>query len=679
MNSGYHGRGGGGRGGITVGRGGISVDTMSTNSRGSDDDRSGEFTTSGGRGGNFFGRGGRGGGRGSGGTAGEGGGGGRGGGRLNFDYGGRNSGRSSNNSGRVSEYHRNHHDGPPNTISGPGRGDREYHHGRGRGGRIIGTMGGRYHGSNNSSSGGSSYGGRGGGRGSSEGGPPPHPQPQQQQQQQSSTTTLSSYASLAASRGQSHHNNNSMINKPVATTRGSYSEMANSVGLYADMVRGDGGSRQSNNKNSNNNNNNNNSSNNNLGSYAMMGVAGGNNTLMVDRSGGSSLNRGLSTSRGSIGGGSGGRNPPPPPLDRLDWDHYNDNNGSDMNHGSSKSGMQPTSSFGGPLSDDDDGGGGVGRDRRRQLSGPRIDPRGPPPLQPPPLSDREMTRGIGGSSGDREIRRDDHFAEHHEQKESMWHPPPTPSDDDQFGRHRHSQGFIRGGGRGGGRGFNRSQSLGSDQRRNVGGGGGPTGHNSLLMSGRFVPGGTPDSVVNNRETDASPTSARREGYGGNIAQRFEGPHDRNINRSPLLSTGMSDNPSTKIRIESSHETSASRHINKETETSSTSNGTNNNSRSAPTTRNIQNTNNNGRTQQTTVNIVPLDEPPPLPVPKLTCPPSPPPAAPSAYALALIRMVEMNADMEFAYARLMMLDHEQRRVKARLDTLESMQQQFQGGG
>jgi hypothetical protein len=43
------------------------------------------------------------------------------------------------------------------------------------------------------------------------------------------------------------------------------------------------------------------------------------------------------------------------------------------------------------------------------------------------------------------------------------------------------------------------------------------------------------------------------------------------------------------------------------------------------------------------------------------------------------MVEMNADMEFAYARLMMLDHEQRRVKARLDTLESMQQQFQGGG
>jgi hypothetical protein len=38
------------------------------------------------------------------------------------------------------------------------------------------------------------------------------------------------------------------------------------------------------------------------------------------------------------------------------------------------------------------------------------------------------------------------------------------------------------------------------------------------------------------------------------------------------------------------------------------------------------------------------------------------------------MVEMNADMEFAYARLMMLDHEQRRIEARLETLEKMQLQ-----
>jgi len=61
-------------------------------------------------------------------------------------------------------------------------------------------------------------------------------------------------------------------------------------------------------------------------------------------------------------------------------------------------------------------------------------------------------------------------------------------------------------------------------------------------------------------------------------------------------------------------------------------------------------------------------------PQLICPPSPPPAAPSAHALAVSRMVEMNADMEFAYARLMMLDHEQRRIEARLETLEKMQLQ-----
>jgi hypothetical protein len=61
-------------------------------------------------------------------------------------------------------------------------------------------------------------------------------------------------------------------------------------------------------------------------------------------------------------------------------------------------------------------------------------------------------------------------------------------------------------------------------------------------------------------------------------------------------------------------------------------------------------------------------------PQLVCPPSPPPAAPSAHGLAVSRMIEMNADMEFAYARLMMLDHEQRRIEARLETLEKIQLQ-----
>jgi hypothetical protein len=36
------------------------------------------------------------------------------------------------------------------------------------------------------------------------------------------------------------------------------------------------------------------------------------------------------------------------------------------------------------------------------------------------------------------------------------------------------------------------------------------------------------------------------------------------------------------------------------------------------------------------------------------------------------MIEMNEDMEFAYARLMMLEHEHKKIQARLETLETMQ-------
>ena len=48
------------------------------------------------------------------------------------------------------------------------------------------------------------------------------------------------------------------------------------------------------------------------------------------------------------------------------------------------------------------------------------------------------------------------------------------------------------------------------------------------------------------------------------------------------------------------------------------------------------------TQAPLINDVQVITAPPSP----ECPPSPPPAAPSGYALALARMVEMNADMEF---------------------------------
>lgn len=53
-------------------------------------------------------------------------------------------------------------------------------------------------------------------------------------------------------------------------------------------------------------------------------------------------------------------------------------------------------------------------------------------------------------------------------------------------------------------------------------------------------------------------------------------------------------------------------------------------------------------------------PPPDPAPVVVVPPSPkspPPAPPSAYALAMARMLEMNADMEFAWVRMQMLDTE----------------------
>lgn len=65
-------------------------------------------------------------------------------------------------------------------------------------------------------------------------------------------------------------------------------------------------------------------------------------------------------------------------------------------------------------------------------------------------------------------------------------------------------------------------------------------------------------------------------------------------------------------------------------------------------------------------------PPPDPTPVVVVPPSPespPPAPPSAYALAMARMVEMNADMEFAWVRMQMLDTEVKLIEARLEYMD----------
>ncbi|KAK1748754.1 hypothetical protein QTG54_000693 [Skeletonema marinoi] len=65
-------------------------------------------------------------------------------------------------------------------------------------------------------------------------------------------------------------------------------------------------------------------------------------------------------------------------------------------------------------------------------------------------------------------------------------------------------------------------------------------------------------------------------------------------------------------------------------------------------------------------------PPPVETPVVVVPPSPKspsPAPPSAYALAVSRMVEMNADMEFAWVRMQMIDTEVKIIEARLESME----------
>ena len=59
-------------------------------------------------------------------------------------------------------------------------------------------------------------------------------------------------------------------------------------------------------------------------------------------------------------------------------------------------------------------------------------------------------------------------------------------------------------------------------------------------------------------------------------------------------------------------------------------------------------------------------------------PSPQPSQPSAFTIAMMRMVEMNADMEFAHAKLKMLEMEHKRVMARLDALKEVNRVEQDG-
>ena len=90
-------------------------------------------------------------------------------------------------------------------------------------------------------------------------------------------------------------------------------------------------------------------------------------------------------------------------------------------------------------------------------------------------------------------------------------------------------------------------------------------------------------------------------------------------------------------------------------------------------------NHNKKKDNVAVEVVKRDEPkevaskrtpppPPVEAPTVAVPPSPkspPPAPPSGYALAISRMVEMNADMEFAWVKMQMLDTEVKIIEARI--------------
>ena len=217
------------------------------------------------------------------------------------------------------------------------------------------------------------------------------------------------------------------------------------------------------------------------------------------------------------------------PPDR-DWDRDHVEGGGGMDRGPSGPGMFDRMPLHGPLRgpfdrdrDWENVGGVAGMDRRQSGSGtgPSMIDRMPPsgPLRGPhdrdwepddkgsgngPLSDRMMPRGVSN------------IGIPNERGEPTWHAPP---EEDQFGRQRPPQHFV---------GFNRSQFLGAGSGDP--GGGGSGSHNSLLLSGRFVPGvfnglgGIPDREDSSdfiQQQHDSRGSPKGDTGWGNIAQRFE--------------------------------------------------------------------------------------------------------------------------------------------------------------
>ena len=302
---------------------------------------------------------------------------------------------------------------------------------------------------------------------------------------------------------------------------------------------------------------------------------------------------------------------------------------------------------------------------------------------------------------------------------SSWMPPPNDDDEDQFGQptqqqragHHPSSSSQRSSfsSRGG---FSRSSFSGLDRRTSVSSAG---GSNALHNSGRFQAADNatthfnvedsrgPPHHLQHQPPPVSPRLRESSGYSGSIAQRFEVP-DRSMNRSPPLPlppppmtapphNAAPSNHQYSMEHQQQQNSQFGQHYN---DTGGDSMMTSNHDdqqhyqqeqyyqhqqqrqqqqRSQtpqPINNNSQFNKNSQQEVDPPANVVPIESTPPSPV----CPPSPPPSAPSGYALAVTRMIEMNADMEHAYARLMMLEQEEKRVEARLETLKELQN---GGG
>ena len=325
----------------------------------------------------------------------------------------------------------------------------------------------------------------------------------------------------------------------------------------------------------------------------------------------------------------------------------------------------------------------------------------------PPPYDRGLPRGVGlgaggaGGMGDGDMRsnplppsQDDQFGRGLRERIE-----PTrnfsASEEDQFGRQRpplQRSTSGRGGGGFGGRGL----SASSVDRRGSGVGSAaslpppPGNQNTLHMSGRFVPGGGMDNP-NHPDADEqrgfyhqhqkqhpqqqqqqqhqySGVSPRESGYSAqpNPFPPSQPPSSHTADLFNQDATGQTNAIYSSLSSNNAHQ---ERHRS-QTPTpgastiSGVGGGANHPNQGAVVLSN-----------ESSANIVPES-------PTQTkheeednsfiCPPSPPPAAPSAYALALSRVIEMNEDMEFAHARLMMLEHEHKKIQARLKTLEHLQ-------